>query len=207
MHLVRPEAEWMQLEHVFVGDHRDGTGNVETGQSTTRDLDLERGEQHVIDAPHGGSGDLVVQGLPLVEERPERFFVPRKRTIASPDALPGRRGVDLDPDRVGTTAEKVARTLGKDCSAAERDHGRLRRGEHLRSELRFDATELRLAPLEELGDGSMAAFDLTVEIDEGSPAQPRGFLTQRRLARAHEPDEREVTPERAYLGDQSIRSR
>jgi len=56
-------------------------------------------------------------------------------------------------------------------------------------------------------DGSMAAFDLTVEIDEGSPAQPRGFLTQRRLARAHEPDEGEVTPERTYLGDQSIRSR
>ena len=53
----------------------------------------------------------------------------------------------------------------------------------------------------------MAAFDLTIEIDEGSPAQPRGFLTQRRLARAHEADEREVTPERAYLGDQSIRSR
>ena len=104
VHLVRPEAEWMQLEHVFVGDHRDGTGNVETGQSTPRDLDLERGEQHIVDAPHRGSGDLVVEGLPLVEERPERFFVPRKRTIASPDALPGRRGVDLDPDRVGTTA-------------------------------------------------------------------------------------------------------
>jgi hypothetical protein len=142
-----------------------------------------------------------------VEERPERVFVPRKRTIASPDALPGRRGIDLDPDRVGTTAEKVARALGKDCSATERDHGRLGRGEHLGSELRLDATELRLAPLEELRDGSMAAFDLTVEIDEGSPAQPRGFLTQRRLACAHEPDEREVTPERAYLGDQSIRSR
>jgi hypothetical protein len=53
----------------------------------------------------------------------------------------------------------------------------------------------------------MAAFDLAVEIDEGSPAQPRGFFTQRRLARAHEPDERKVTPERTYLGDQSIRSR
>jgi hypothetical protein len=197
----------MQLEHVFVGDHRDGTANVEVRQSTTRDLDLERGEQHIVDAPRGTSGDLVVQGLPLVEERPERFFVPRKRTIASPNALPGHRGVDLDPDRVGTTAQKVARALGKDCSAAKRDHSRLRRGEHLGSELRFDATELRLAPLEELGDGSIAAFDLAVEIDEWSPAQPRGFLTQRRLARAHETDEREVTPERAYLGVQSIRSR
>jgi hypothetical protein len=197
----------MQLEHVFVGDHRDRTGNVETGQSTPRDLDLERGEQHIVNALYRGSGDLVVQGPPFVEERPERFFVPRKRTIAWPDALPGRSGIDLDADRVGTTAQKVARALGKDCSAAERDHGRLRRGEHLGSELLFDATELRLAPLEELSDGSMAAFDLTVEIDEGSPAQPRSLLTQRRLARAHEADEREVTPERAYLGDQSIRSR
>jgi hypothetical protein len=53
----------------------------------------------------------------------------------------------------------------------------------------------------------MAAFDLTVEIDEESPAEARRFLAQRRLARAHEADEREVTPERAYLGDQSIRSR
>jgi hypothetical protein len=197
----------MQLEHVFVRDHGDRTVDVETGQSTPRDLDLERGEQHIVDAPHRRSGNLVVQGLSLVEERPERFFVPRKRTIASPDALPRRRGVDLDPDGVSTTAQKVAGALGKDCSAAERDHCRLRRGEHLRSELLFDATELRFASVEELGDGSMAAFDLTVEIDEGSPAQPRGFLTQRRLARAHEPDEREVTPERTYLGDQSIRSR
>ena len=40
MHLVRLEAEWMQLEDVFVGDHRDRTGNVETGESTPRDLDL-----------------------------------------------------------------------------------------------------------------------------------------------------------------------
>jgi hypothetical protein len=192
---------------VFVGDHRDRAANVETGQSTPRDLDLERGEQHIVHVPDRGSGDLVVQGLPLVEERSERFFVPRKRAIASPDALPGRRGVDLDADRVGKTAQKVTRPLGKDCSTAERDHGRLRRGEHFRSELLFDATELGLAPIEELGDGSMAAFDLTVEIDEGSPAQARGFFTQRRLARAHEPDERKVTPERTYLGDQSIRSR
>jgi hypothetical protein len=197
----------MQLEHVFVGDHSDGTGNVETDQSTPRDLDLERGEQHIVDAPHRGSGNRGVQGLTLIEERPEHVFVPRKRTIASTHALPGRRGVDLDPNRVGAAAQKVARALGEDCSAAERDHGRLGRGEHLGGELGFDATELGLAPLEELGDGSMTALDLTVEIDEGSPAQPRGFLTQRRLARAPEPDEREVTPERAYLGDQSIRSR
>jgi hypothetical protein len=197
----------MQLEHVFVGDHGDATVDVESGQSTPRDLYLERGEQHIVDAPHRGSGDLVVQGLSLVEERPERLFVPRKRTIASPDSLPGHGGVDLDPNGVSATAQKVAGALGKDCSAAERDHCRLRRGEHLRSELLFDATELRFAPVEELGDGSMAALDLTVEIDEGSPAQPRGFLTQRRLSRAHEPDEREVTLERTYLGDQSIRSR
>src|SRR4029079_412441 len=145
--------------------------------------------------------------LPLVEERSERFFIPRKWTIASPDALPGRRGVDLHPDRVGTTAQKVTRALGKDCSAAERDHGRHRRGEHLCGELLCEATELRLAPLEELGDGSMAAFDLTVEIDEGSAAQPRGLLTHMRVARPQDPDKRELTPEPPYLGDKSIRSR
>jgi hypothetical protein len=197
----------MQLEHVFVGNHRDWTVNVKTGQSTARDLYLERGEQDIVDAPRRNSGDLVVQGLPLVEEGPESFFVPRKRTIASADALPGSSGIDLDSHGVRTTAQKVARALGQDCSAAERDHGRLPREEHLRRELLFDAAELRFAAVEELRDGSMAAFDLTVEIDKGSAAQPRGFLTQRRLARAHEPDEREVTAERTYLGNQSIRSR
>jgi len=207
VHLVGREAEWMQLQHVFVGDHRDGAVNIEIGQPAPRDHYLERGEQHIVDASHRSGGDLVVQGLPRVEERPERFLVARKRTAASPDALPGRRGVDLDPDGMGTTAQKVARALGKHCSTAERDHGRLGGGEHLRRELLLEATELRLASLEELRDGSMASFELSVEIDEGSGAQPRGFLTERRLARAHEADEREVTPERTYLGDQSIRSR
>ena len=53
----------------------------------------------------------------------------------------------------------------------------------------------------------MTALDLAIEVDEAAAAEPGHLCADGRLARAHEADEREVLAERAYLGDQSIRSR
>ena len=68
--------------------------------------------------------------------------------------------------------------------------------------------ELRLAALfEELGDGrAEVLLEIAVEVEE-RPAQPLGDeRPDRRLARAHEADEREVLVQRVR-GCQSIRSR
>ena len=52
----------------------------------------------------------------------------------------------------------------------------------------------------------MPPFELSVEVDEGPSTEARRFLADGRLPRAHEADEREMSTERPYLGDQSIRS-
>ena len=62
-------------------------------------------------------------------------------------------------------------------------------------------------PLEELRNRSVPSLELAVQVDERPSAQPGDLFAYRRLAGAHEADQREVSPERPYLGNQSIRSR
>jgi len=64
-----------------------------------------------------------------------------------------------------------------------------------------------LAAAEELGNRTVSTLDLTIDVDEWPAAQARDLPADRRLSRAHEAHEREMTVERAYRGDQSIRSR
>ncbi len=51
----------------------------------------------------------------------------------------------------------------------------------------------------------MTPLDLGVDVEERSLGEPRDLAPDRRLARAHEADERDVLPERAYLGDHGMR--
>ncbi len=82
-------------------------------------------------------------------------------------------------------------------AAAEGEHERLGRRERDACGVRLDAPELGLAALvEELRDRhSGALLDRPVEVEE-LPSQPPGELpAERRLARAHEADERDVAIE------------
>ena len=84
--------------------------------------------------------------------------------------------------------------LGLDRAAAERDHGGRPVDERVHRRLGLQLAEVRLATcVEDLRDRlPQRALELAVEVDE-PPAQPLGrLLAERRLASAHEADERDV---------------
>ena len=91
-------------------------------------------------------------------------------------------------------AERAPDPRRLDRTAPERQHRRplvLQRGER---RLRLEDAELDFAALlEQLRDRLPGrALELTVEIDEPAPEPRRDLRAERRLARAHEPDERDV---------------
>ena len=91
-------------------------------------------------------------------------------------------------------AQRAPDRLGLDRAAAERDHRGRPAGKRLERGLGLELAELRLAALaEDLRDRlPQRLLELAVEVDE-PPAEPLGNLrAERRLARAHEADEREV---------------
>ena len=84
--------------------------------------------------------------------------------------------------------------LGLDRAAAERDHRGPCVGQRLERHLGLELAELGLAALaKDVRDRlPERALELAVEVDE-PPAEPLGSLrAERRLARAHEADEREM---------------
>jgi hypothetical protein len=199
-------------EHVFVADHRDGFGTLaepgpEACEQSPPDVDLERLEEDVFSAVDQPSRHLLVKRVPLVEETPELGLVARERPAAVAYALPRITRVNVDPDRERAGPQQLACALRENGPTPQRDHRRRRRSEYFRSQLLFDAPELCLAALEQLRNGTVATLDLPIEVDERPAAEARDLLADRRLPRTHEPHECEMTAERAYLGDQSIRSR
>src|SRR5205823_11926124 len=198
----------MKLEDVPVGDQRPFVRRLQLGQRATRNSNPERTEQHVLDGRTDVVRHAFVQRTPLlVEQPPERRLVAGKRPVAATNALPRLAEVDVDPHGEGALAQQPARSRREHGTSAECDHRGLRRGEHLCGELLLHAAELRLAPFEELPDRAVPLLDLTIEVDERPSTETRGLFPDRRLPRPHEADEREVPLERAYLGDQTIRSR
>jgi hypothetical protein len=81
------------------------------------------------------------------------------------------------------------RRIRQDRSTAERDD-RGRAGQRFRNYLLFDLAELGLAAFEELADRPEALLDLLVGVDERAMREARELTAERRLARAHEADER-----------------
>jgi hypothetical protein len=108
---------------------------------------------------------------------------------------------------VRALTQEGTRPVGQNGTAAEGNHSRCGGAENVGRNLFFLGAKVGFAPLEELGYWSVTVLKLAIEIDEAPAAEPGHLCADRRLARAHEADEREVFAERAYRGDQSIRSR
>jgi hypothetical protein len=202
----------MDVEHVLVPDHCDRFwSNAESARElfehSPPDVDLQGGEQHVFGVLDHSRGYLLVQRPPLVEQTPELILVTRKRASGVTDALPCTGDVDVDPERERIAQKQLARAFGEHRPTPQGNHRRCRRGESFPNDLFLQPPELRLAAAEELGDGTVSTLELTIAVDERPAAEGRDFLADRRFARAHETHEREMTFERAYRGDQSIRSR
>jgi hypothetical protein len=202
----------VELEHVLVTDHCNGFEAFaepapELCEQSSPDIDLERSEQGVLSALDESRRHLFVQRLPLVEQTPELLPVLRKRTTGVADALPCSGYVDVHPEGERARRQQLACAPGKNGPAPQGDHGERRRAENLSRDLFLEAAKRGLAPLEELGDGTVAPLDLTIEVDERPAAEAGNLLADRRLPRAHEADEGEMSLERPYRGDQSIRSR
>ena len=143
-----------------------------------------------------------------MEEAPKFPPVSRKRTLRPLSSPPRLFEARLDEDGVRPPPQSVARPLGEDRAAAERDDGRLVAPESLRHDSLFEPTKLGLAALvEEPRDRAVARPDLLVGIHERSLCEAGDLAADRGLPRPHEADEGEVLAERPYLGDQSIRSR
>ncbi len=131
-------------------------------------------------------------------ERAKRLGVPGERPPGAADALPGGVRVDVEHDRVRTRAERRACPLRQHRSSTECDDSGVRVTQHVVRGLLLERPERRLPPLlEELGDRrARARLELAVEVDE-RPAEAGGRLApEGRLARAHEPGQREVATER-----------
>jgi hypothetical protein len=103
-----------------------------------------------------------------------------------------------------TVVGQEARSL--DGSSTECDHGQLRTRQCLPDEPGLDLAERRLAlRREELRDRAVLVGDGLVDVDE-RPSEPlRHVCADRRLPRAHEPDEDDV-PAQLLRDVQSIRS-
>ena len=113
------------------------------------------------------------------------------------------RDVDVEQNDVNALRSASRFSARRHRTAAERDHRGLGLGERHADGVRLDLAEPVLAALlEELRDRLAGALlDRVVEVDE-RPAEPRRELApERRLARAHEADERDVAVERVQ--DQS----
>jgi hypothetical protein len=165
----------MEIEHVFVADHCNCLGFRRPGpelcEQSPLDVDLERPKEDVFSAVDQPGRHLVVERLALVEETPELGLVARERPAAVSHALPRVAHVDVDPDRERMGPQQLAGPLGDNGPTPQRDHRGRRRTKNFRSQLPFDAPELRLAALEQLGNGTVATLDLPIEVDERPAAE------------------------------------
>jgi hypothetical protein len=140
-------------------------------------------------------GHLVIELAAALVKRVKLGLVLRQRPVAAGAPLPRRLGIDLEDDRKGAVSEDVPDRRGLDRPAAEGNHGRLREMKcSNRLALLLEAEVVLPGLLKELGDRlPQSLLELPVEIDE-RPAETIGDLrSKRRLPRAHEADEREVS--------------
>jgi hypothetical protein len=179
----------VERQHVLVCDN--GDGSERTPQGIRAGDDPERREEGAVDVGDAGSPNRGVDPCPLCVEPPKASLVAGQRAIGPPNPLP--RGPDVHGDFLDECecGQPRARGLGEDGAATERDDAR-RAGESLGHHLLLEQAKLRLAVLEELGDGPVAALDLGIRVDEGSAGALGRDSPDRRLAGSHEADEREV---------------
>ena len=204
--VARPERELcphaVDAGDVRVGHEREravARDEVAEGvQPVGLDVHARRGEHDAVHVERRGVGDVVVDGLPLAMEGAEGVGVARQRPVGALDPGPRRLGVDVEQHREGARRERRARALGEDSPAAERHDDGLAVAEHVVDGRLLERAEGGLpVVLEELRDRPpRAGLQLVVEIDEAPPEPCGGLAPEGRLARAHEPRERDVAAER-----------
>ena len=174
-----------------------GEERTEPSQRAAFDVDAGCSENDVVRVERRRIGNFGIQRLAFAVKLLERLEALCERTARAFDAPPGRAEVDRDQDRDRALTQRSARPLREDCAAAEREDVRLGPLEHLARDLLLQAAKPRLALQEELHDGcARAAFDLVVEVEKRSPDAQGDLRRKRRLARAHEADERDVPLQR-----------
>jgi len=191
------ERRAVQTEHRCVGNHFDLAVRDVIGQPREQalaDLDAARGQDDVFDVPRDGVGRLGVERPPALEQRAEARLVARERPPLPPGSRPRDSWVDVDQHRQRALAQRAPDRGRLDGPATECEHCRPLVAQRRQRRLGLEHAELRLAPLLEQLRHRLAqrALELAVEVDE-PPAEPVCHLdAERRLARAHEADEREV---------------
>ena len=167
------------------------------------------GRQHdVVGVACARIRSVLVERQPLLEQLAKLALPLGERPpAAAAGALPRLLHVHLDEHRQRPLAKPACCRLRDHRAAAEGDDSRHRGVERLARELLLDRAELHLAARgEDRGDRRRRVpFDLGVEIDERTREAGGDPPAERRLAGAHEADEREVAV--LYRGAQSIRSR
>ncbi len=177
----------MELEHALVGDQR-------VSLRLAAELDPERRENHVVGVTGTDLGGLFVQrSAPLVEGA-EVLGVLSERPGRPRDSFPRLVDLDLDEDRQRVLPQRLANRRRLHRAAAEGQYGRPVLAERLQCAFRLDHPEARLAfLLEQLRDRKpQRPLDLAVEVEEQPSDPSRDHGTDRRLPRAHVPDERDV---------------
>ena len=184
----------MDAHHRRVGDERNrAVSRHELAQPVERPelvVDPGRCEDPAVDVVRSRIGDLAIQRLPLPPEAAELRLVLRKRALAAPAALPRSVRVDVEQHRERRPRELVANLGRGDRAAAEREHARLTALEEEQRALQLVHAERIHAAL--LDDLRRAFVDVHCRTAEALCDR----LHQRRLARPHEADQRDMPAER-----------
>jgi hypothetical protein len=157
-------------------------------------VDARGAEDDVVEIAGRGIGDIVVERQALLVQRAERSLVLRERPVSGAHALPGRPCVDLHVNGQRVLAQGVPDPRAGDRPTTEGDHRRLAAPKRVEGDGPLEHPELELPPpREQLGNRLVCAFlELAVEVEELAAEPASDLDPERRLAGAHEADERQV---------------
>ncbi len=204
VHLCEPRAERELRVHavdagdVRVGDERDlAVSRHERAEAAERaafDVHSGRGEHGVVGVVRHEVGRVRVERAALLEEPAELGLVLRERAVARADALPTRVDVGVEPDGDCVVVQQVAHFRCRHRAAAEIEDERTRARERAAHDRRLRHAEHALSCREQLGYRTLRArFDGAVRLDQCAVEPPRELQRERGLARAHEPDQRDMS--------------
>jgi hypothetical protein len=177
----------MERGDVLVGDER-----VAQSVLVGSEPDSRGREYDAVRVGRPGIGDVLVQRLSRLVALPELVLVTCERSSAAADARPGRVHVDIEVD--DEDPELVQESPRLDGAASHGDHGRLAPPAHVAHEPCLELAKRRLPLLrEELPDRAVGILDLAVHVVERAVQAPRDLLADRRLPRAHEAHEHDVS--------------
>ena len=213
--VARAESE-LDVDAVDAGDRRVGDdldrpcSRYELSQAFDAphaDVDSCCRENDAVGVVRGRVAGLLVDRQALAVERVECLLVDGQRAVAARDSRPRDRRLDVEQDGEGASTESFARGRRQHGATSERDHDRLAGSEYRPRHRLFELSEGSLAVAgEELLDRDTGpALDLAIEIDEVAAEAPGDPRADRRLARAHEAGQREVSVQ--SVRGQRMRSR